>query len=99
MPSAFSVRVPYWPMKAWPIVPVVPRASLLMAITDSGSPSGSKSLVRTSPVGSMPAWPLATPPRSTAMLKLFWATGGSFTPRTVMTSCARSVKPLESVIW
>ena len=42
---------------------------------------------------------LRTPPASTASAMSFCARGGSFTPTTVMTSCARSVRPLVSTIW
>ncbi|MCY1407151.1 hypothetical protein D9M71_224390 [compost metagenome] len=96
------VRVPYRPTTVVPPattgtgVPAVAPASAWIKVTVSGSPSGSNADAVASPLGSTPAVPLATPPASVARDTTICATGGSLTPRTMITSCAMSVRPSVS---
>ncbi|MNO75579.1 hypothetical protein D3C76_666330 [compost metagenome] len=79
-------------------VPASPSAPVRISVTVRGSPSGSKAFAVASPLGLTPGVPLFTPPASLAMTTTFCATGGSFTPRTMMCNCAWSVRPAVSVI-
>ncbi|MNP16650.1 hypothetical protein D3C76_1090560 [compost metagenome] len=96
------VNVPYRPTTTVPPtntgtgVPSPSSGPALMKVTVRGSPSGSKAVAVASPVGSTPAVPLAMPPASVATDTTFCATGGSLTPRTVINSWARSVRPSVS---
>ena len=60
--------------------------------------SGSVSLVKTLPVGFVPAVPLLTPPASTAVAVSKTATGASFAPWMVTVICVVLVAPAVSVI-